>query len=89
MRTLIIIAGGFVLLALCLFGGRAFGQTLPASIALGARIFLPLWLAAAGINMWIGVSQAGYTAMEELPIFLVIFGLPAAAAAFAWWYWTP
>jgi len=36
--------------------------------------------ALAAANMWIGVSQAGYSFQEELPIFLLIFLLPAAAA---------
>ena len=40
---------------------------------------------AALVNMWIGVSRAGYSVAEELPIFLLIFALPAAAAGFAWW----
>ena len=35
--------------------------------------------------MYIGVSSAGYSVAEELPIFLVIFALPAAAAVFLWW----
>jgi hypothetical protein len=39
---------------------------------------------AAG-NMWIGVAQAGYSFKEELPIFLLIFLLPAAAAVFIKW----
>ncbi len=33
----------------------------------------------------IGVAQAGYSVTEELPIFLVIFAIPAAIAAFVWW----
>jgi hypothetical protein len=35
--------------------------------------------------MWIGVSRAGYSVAEELPIFLLIFALPAAGAGLAWW----
>jgi hypothetical protein len=35
--------------------------------------------------MWMGVAKAGYSFMEELPIFLVIFGVPAGAAGFLWW----
>jgi hypothetical protein len=89
MRTLIIIASGFAVLALCLFAARLFGRALPESMVLGAQIFLPLWLGAAGANMWMGVSHAGYSVTEELPIFLLIFGLPAAAAAFAWWKFSP
>jgi hypothetical protein len=39
----------------------------------------------AAINMWIGVARAGYSFREELPIFLLIFLVPAAAAAFIRW----
>jgi hypothetical protein len=83
MRSAIIIAAGFVLLALFFFAGRLFGR--PDAMVLGAKIFIPLWLLAALVNMWIGVSRAGYSVAEELPIFLLIFALPAAAAAFVWW----
>lgn len=84
MRTAIIIAGGFVLLAIFLFAGRLFGRPGPETLALGAKIFIPIWLAAALVNLWLG-TKAGYTVTEELPIFLVIFALPAAAAVFVWW----
>jgi hypothetical protein len=84
MRTLMIVIGGFVLLTICLVVARAIGGSMP-SMAAGAKVFIPLWLAVAGVNMWIGVSRAGYSVAEELPIFLLIFSVPAAAAAFAWW----
>jgi len=85
VRTLIIITGGFVLLAICVFGSKMLGGGNNAAMVTGAKIFIPLWLAAAGLNMWVGVSQAGYSVAEELPIFLLIFGLPAAVAGFVWW----
>jgi hypothetical protein len=44
-----------------------------------------LWLALAGLNMGIGVAKAGYSVAEELPIFLLIFGLPAVAAWLIQW----
>ena len=81
MRSAIIILGGLALAALFVFGARFFGQT----AALGAKIFIPLWFIAAAMNMWMGVARAGYSFMEELPIFLVIFAVPAAAAVFVWW----
>lgn len=83
MRTLIIIGGGLVLLALFALGGRLLGGN-PAMIT-AMKIFIPLWAIAAGINMYIGVAQAGYGFMEELPIFLVIFGAPAIIAGLLWW----
>jgi len=84
MRTAIIIVAGLVIAAVFIFAGRLLGRG-PESMALGAKIFIPLWFIAAAINMWLGVAKAGYPFMEELPIFLVIFALPAAAAGFIWW----
>lgn len=83
MRTLIIIAGGLLLAGLFVFAGRLIGGN--AAMITAAKIFIALWLAAAGLNMWIGVSRAGYSVAEELPIFLLIFALPAVAAGFVWW----
>ncbi|HXM81189.1 MAG TPA: hypothetical protein VN929_04595 [Burkholderiales bacterium] len=85
MRTLIIICGGFVLLGLCLVAGRLFGRPGTETMLLGAQAFIPIWLVLALLNMWMGVARAGYSVAEELPIFLLIFALPAAAAAFVWW----
>jgi hypothetical protein len=83
MRTLIIIVAGIVLLGLFAFAGSRFGGA--ASMVMAAKIFIPLWLIAALINMWVGVSRAGYSIGEEFPVFLVIFLIPAAIAAFIWW----
>lgn len=85
MRTALIILGGFVLLGIMLLVGRWLGGDSGKSMVVAAQIFIPIWLAAAGLNMWVGVAKAGYSVAEELPIFLLIFALPAAAAAFAWW----
>jgi hypothetical protein len=35
--------------------------------------------------MWVGVAKAGYSVSEELPVFLLIFAVPAAAAAVLKW----
>jgi len=40
-------------------------------------VFIPLWLVGAAINMWIGVSRAGYSVADEAPVFLMVFGIPA------------
>jgi hypothetical protein len=50
-----------------------------------ALVFLPLWSIGAGINMWIGVTRAGYSVADEAPIFLIVFGVPAAIALLVWW----
>lgn len=78
MRTALIIAGGLALLAIAVFVGRLISP--PTGMAMAAKIFIPLWLAIAAVNMWAGVARAGYSVMEELPIFLLLFAIPAAAA---------
>jgi hypothetical protein len=84
MRTTIIILGGLILLGLSLLVARWIGGG-TSTVATVAMIFIPIWLAAALFNMWMGVSGAGYSVTEELPIFLVIFAIPAAVALFVWW----
>jgi hypothetical protein len=37
------------------------------------------------VNLWIGVTRAGYSFREELPIFLVIFLLPVVVAGMVKW----
>ena len=83
MRTIITILGGFLLLAVCIGAARLFGSAVTMSTAV--KVFIPIWLVLAGINMWIGVARAGYSITEELPIFLLIFSLPAATALFIQW----
>jgi len=84
VHTLIVLAGGFVLLGLCLLIGKFAGSS-SAAMAKAALVFLPLWLIGAGVNMWVGVAKAGYSVKDELPIFLVIFAVPAVAALVVWW----
>ena len=85
MRTVIIILGGFVLLAVCLGVARLMGSNVAAATGTAVKIFMTIWFVVAAVNMWIGVAQAGYSFTEELPIFLVIFVLPAAAALVIKW----
>ncbi len=82
--AVVIIAGGLVLLGLFALVGWRLGDGVPSMVT-AAKVFIPVWLVAALINMWIGVSRAGYSVAEELPIFLAIFIIPAAVAAFLWW----
>jgi hypothetical protein len=84
VHTAIVLGGGFALLLSCLLLGHAFGGGMPGAVV-GAKAFLPLWLVAAGVNRWLGVSQAGYSVADEFPIFLAIFAVPAALAGLAWW----
>jgi hypothetical protein len=89
MHTLMVVLGGFFLLGICLLAGRLTGGAGTAMVtktmSIAALIFIPIWLGAALINLWIGVSRAGYSVAEELPIFLGVFAIPAVVALFIWW----
>ena len=85
MHTIKVIAGGFLLLGVFLLFGRWIGGGGSAAVARAASYFIPVWLIAAGVNLWLGVARAGYSVAEEAPIFLVVFAVPAAAAGLVWW----
>lgn len=85
MRTGLFLLAGFLLLAGCLVLARLFAENYPSATGVATGTFLVLWLALAGFNMWVGVSKAGYSVAEELPILLLLFGVPAAAAALLKW----
>ena len=79
MRTVLIILGGIILWAVItglarLFHDQASNSWKPVGI------FAAIWLLLTSWNVWVGVTQAGYTVLEELPIFLVTFLLPVAVA---------
>lgn len=81
MHTLLLICAGLALLALFALIGRF----MEADVGKSALAFLPVWLVCSLANMYVGVTVAGYTVAEELPINLVIFCVPAAFAGLLWW----
>jgi hypothetical protein len=83
MHTIFVLAIGFCLLGLCALVGYFLDGS--HAIARAALFFLPLWLVGAGINMYMGVEQAGYSVAEEVPMFLLVFAVPAVAALIVWW----
>ena len=84
MRTAIIILVGFVLLGLCVLIGRLIGAGDTHSIVTAAKCSCRSgW--PARCTTCDGIQSAGYSVAEELPVFLLIFALPAAAAVFLWW----
>jgi len=85
MRTAIIIVAGFALWAICLGIAKLAANLTPQSSTIATIAFVALWFVAAAVNMWVGVAKAGYSFMEELPIFLVIFLVPAAVAVAVKW----
>ena len=85
MRTALFLLAGLLLLAASLLLGRLFSANYPGATLAATVAYVALWFVIAGANMWIGVAKAGYSVTEELPIFLLIFGLPAAAAIVLKW----
>jgi len=82
MRTLLFILGGFALLAACLAAGKSMAGGFGEGMRMSIVVFAVLWFVIAAANMWIGIAKAGYSFGEELPIFLLIYLLPLAGAAF-------
>jgi hypothetical protein len=85
MRTPLFLVAGLLLFAAFLILAKLFSANYPESMRLATVAFVALWLAIAGFNLWVGVARAGYSVSEELPIFLLIFGLPAAVAVLLKW----
>jgi hypothetical protein len=85
MHTLKVIFGGILLLGVCLLVGRWIGGTATTVDATTIKYFLVLWLVATLVNMWVGVSKAGYSIKDEAPIALLVFGVPAIVAIVIWW----
>jgi hypothetical protein len=85
MHTLKIIFGGFLLLGVCLLLGRWIGGVATGVMSVAVKCFLALWLIATLVNMWAGVSKAGYSIRDEAPVALLVFGVPAIASLLIWW----
>lgn len=79
MRTLILILVGLVVAT------SAIRLAKPGKRRFVAWMFCAFWLLAALVNLSVGLSH-GYSLREELPIHLLLFGMPALAA---WWLSRP
>ncbi|WP_306227062.1 hypothetical protein [Bosea beijingensis] len=84
MHVAMVIGGGVVLLGLFLLFGKLWGGTQP-DYGLAAKLFVPVWLVIAVINLWVGVTKAGYSVREELPILVLVFAVPALLALLIAW----
>jgi hypothetical protein len=76
MHIVIVTLGGLIALAVFYLGARMFGWA-PAT---GAIVFIWAWLAASILNGAVGVLKAGIPVINEVGAFILIFGIPAAAA---------
>ena len=90
MRTAIIVLAGIVLWGVCLgVAGllRKRNGVGPEAMKVASTLFISIWFVAAGVNLWLGVTRAGYTVEQELPIFLAVFLVPGVIAALVRWKW--
>ena len=85
MRTALFLLAGFLLLAALLILARLFAENYPSATTWATFGFVLLWLLVTAVNMWVGVNRAGYSAAEEFPILLLLFGVPAIAALVLKW----
>jgi hypothetical protein len=82
MRTVLIILVGFLVWGVCV-GAAKMSPNPARGIGTATVAFVCVWFVVAAVNMYFGVARAGYAFREELPIFLVIFLLPAIVAVVA------
>jgi hypothetical protein len=75
MRTLISVTAGLVLSFVMVFASKALGRGTVA----GAIAFLALWLIFCVVDFMNGV-KAGYSALDELGIHILLFTVPAVGA---------
>lgn len=85
MRTVFVLASGLLMFGSLFFYSRLFVDHFPNAVATATYAFVALWLAATTFNMWVGISHAGYSLREELPIMLLLFTVPAAVALIIRW----
>lgn len=75
MRTLLVLAVGFVLSLVFVFAAGALGKGKTS----GAYLFIALWLGFCVVDFFMGV-RAGYAPLDELGIHAVLFTIPALSA---------
>jgi hypothetical protein len=85
MRTALFLVAGLLLLAVFLLLGKLFSANYPNATLVATGTFVVLWLLVASFNMWVGVTKAGYSVAEELPVLLLIFSVPAVLAIILKW----
>ena len=84
MHVAMVMGGGLALLGIFVLFGWLWGAS-AAGMALAAKFFLPAWLAIALVNMWVGITHAGYTVRQEAPILVLVFLVPAVVAGVVAW----
>ena len=87
MHMASVIFGGLLLMAVFALFGRLWGHD-TAGIAIGVKWFIPVWVVVALVNMWVGVTKAGYSVAQELPILALVIAVPSVLALLLVWQLT-
>ena len=85
MRTILFLVSGLLLMGSFLIVAKLFSEHFPSASNWALALGLGLWRAVTGVNMGIGVSKAGYSVAEKLPILALLFLMPAVAAILLRW----
>ncbi|EPC4333802.1 hypothetical protein ACRZTK_004405 [Enterobacter asburiae] len=78
MHTLLMMTNGFMLLSYFLLTGCLWGG-IPWGLIPAACLYIPVWVALALVNMYIGLSGTGYSLREEVLTLFIIVALPVCA----------
>lgn len=81
MHVLMVIGGGLLLLGVFVLFGWLWSAS-AVGMVIAAKLFMPVWLLIACTNMWVGVTQAGYSVRDESLILLIVLVVPVLLAAF-------
>lgn len=84
MHMAMVMSAGVLLFVVFVMFGWLWGAS-AVGMAMAAKAFMPVWLLVAVANMWVGVTHAGYTVRQELPILLIVFAVPAVIAGVVAW----
>lgn len=81
MHVLMVTGGGLLLLGVFVLFGWLWSAS-AVGMVVAAKLFMPVWLVLACTNMWVGVTQAGYSVREEALILLIVLMMPVLLAVF-------
>jgi hypothetical protein len=85
MRTLLFLLAGFLLVGASFILGKLFLDSYAEATTWATSLFIVVWFALAAANLMAGVTRAGFGIVEELPLFLLIFGLPTLCILLLRW----
>ena len=80
MHSIVLTAGGVVGVLLVALIAHAVNRRRRHGFIDGGRLFIWIWLVISVANFAIGTIESRTTAMVELGIFAVVFGIPVALA---------